>query len=508
MKKILVIIAIIIFAAVSVFVAITNSKSDNSSDDQNVSAISEISDSTLLYIDVNGLPLYIDLSSDDVWYDLQQMTTEFDMPFTIGELYGYDIYINGIQTSGNTTLPVKIEKISKILGINIKLIHSATGVEKNYYIRTLNQNAPNFTVIGKSDENGYYYFTNANFIFKLDSNGDIVYYRQDCNVVDFKAAEIDGKRYYSYLSYVDNVIHPTLTQTYATTKAIVMDENYQVIDTVEFLSTEQGMPEMHSLGSHEFTVLGEKHYLLTSYVGKLVHNLPDDVSRGNMGARVLASVFQEIDNGELVFQWDSTEHPELYSLSNEQNDYYNKVLIWSDYAHMNSVEVDPSDGNYICSFRHFDAVIKISRETGNAIWILGGSSDQFGLSETQKMHHQHFARISGEGRITIFDNHTAFVEDTDEDSQSRVVEYTIDEDNKTLIDFKEYVVPGKYSSIMGSAQRLDTNSNRFLICWGGRDSGSALFSEIDFDSHEILFEAVYQHNSYVDDTYRAYKFSF
>lgn len=523
MKKILIWIAVSAFAVISIAIAITHVSPSKQADSLPSETASDLQadtepESQTMELNVNGLPVFIDLNLDGTWYDLQQMTTEFAMPICVGALNGYQLYIDGVQVEPNSMTEVKLEKLDKLSGISIKLVQTGTGNEKYYYIRGLHQNAPSFTTLGEGSGDGYYYFTNSNFLFKMNSKGDIVYYRQDDNAVDFKCTEVDGKRFYSYLSLINNVKNPQLTSTYATSKAVIMNEQYQVIDIVNFLSTEQGMPEMFSLESHEFSVLGEGHYLLSAYVGKLVHNVPEDAGSHGFGSKVLASVFQEIKDGKLVFQWDSTEHPELYALSNENNDYKNEVVQWSDYAHLNSIQVDPVDGNYICSFRQMDAVMKISREDGEIVWILGGDADQFGLTDEQKMYRQHFARISEERRITVFDNHTVdnvsgYPLEVEEERngmkrQSRIVEYTIDEETKTLTEFHEYYVDGTYSSIMGSAQRLSEDDNTFLICWGGRDTGSALFSEVNFDEGKILFEVMYQHNHYGEDTYRAYKFDY
>ena len=42
-----------------------------------------------------------------------------------------------------------------------------------------------------------------------------------------------------------------------------------------------------------------------------------------------------------------------------------------DWAHANSIFYDASDDSIVLSFRHQDAVVKFSRESGELIWILG-----------------------------------------------------------------------------------------------------------------------------------------
>ena len=64
----------------------------------------------------------------------------------------------------------------------------------------------------------------------------------------------------------------------------------------------------------------------------------------------------------------------------ENNDYTNTNEIYyaADYAHINSLCVDPDDGNLIASFRNLDEVLKNrSAERGEIRWTLGGLGDGF-----------------------------------------------------------------------------------------------------------------------------------
>lgn len=52
------------------------------------------------------------------------------------------------------------------------------------------------------------------------------------------------------------------------------------------------------LENHQFTMLGEGHYLLTAYVGEYVDNIPDQVQKSNTEVRVVASIIQEVLDGQ------------------------------------------------------------------------------------------------------------------------------------------------------------------------------------------------------------------
>ena len=46
------------------------------------------------------------------------------------------------------------------------------------------------------------------------------------------------------------------------------------------------------------------------------------------GVNVAVCIFQEVKDGECIFEWDSTDYPELYAISREGNDYNNTTCTW------------------------------------------------------------------------------------------------------------------------------------------------------------------------------------
>lgn len=278
-----------------------------------------------------------------------------------------------------------------------------------------------------------------------------------------------------------------------------MDANFQVIDEIEALSTDMGMEDGLALDMHEFLMLDVDHYMLLAYVATEVDNIPTEIKEDGQ-AFVAASVVQEIKDGELIFQWDSSEYTEMYELNvaNNPDAYdFDKVQDTAiDYLHMNSIEIDPNDGNLLFSFRRLDSVIKIDRETGEIIWILGGEWDMFGLSDYQKFSRQHFAVYFDNETITIYDNGT-------DKYQTRIQEFILDEENFELVSYNQYQYDTRYQSHMGSAMKLEEPST-YLIGWGGGSADGSLFIEVDFETGEIIFEAM--DSDITDNSYRAYKF--
>ena len=64
-----------------------------------------------------------------------------------------------------------------------------------------------------------------------------------------------------------------------------------------------------------------------------------------------------------------------------------------------------SEGNLIISTRNFNEITKISRQTGEIIWRLGGEKNQFQfINDNRGFGRQHSARVLSNGNLAIFDN--------------------------------------------------------------------------------------------------------
>ena len=117
-----------------------------------------------------------------------------------------------------------------------------------------------------------------------------------------------------------------------------------------------------------------------------------------------------------------------------------------DWIHANGLAYDAVDDAFIVSFRHQDAVIKVDRQTGALVWILGNhvnwspSHTGFLLAPgpfVEWPYHQHSPNISDDGqRIIVFDNGnwrsspwdgTVDPDDGPREMQSRIVEYQVDQ---------------------------------------------------------------------------------
>ena len=189
-------------------------------------------------------------------------------------------------------------------------------------------------------------------------------------------------------------------------------------------------------------------------------------------------VIQEFDiNHNLVFEWYAHNHLNI-------GDYSTLNLFLADFTwmHGNSIEID-LDENLILSNRRSSEAIKIDRNTGNVIWILGGPMSDFTFlnDSFNGFSKQHDVRRLQNGNILIFDNGTQHTPQI-----SRIVEYELNVENMTADLIWEYSHPEEYVGLsMGSVQRLENGNT--LINWGNISNSGAIITEVNMDK-EIVME--------------------
>jgi hypothetical protein len=246
------------------------------------------------------------------------------------------------------------------------------------------------------------------------------------------------------------------------------DVNLNPIDT---LTTVNGV----KVDFHECRILSD-----TSYVILGIREDTVDLSAlpgGNPRAIVWNNVIQERTfTGRTLFEWRSLDHIPVSDAIKDVD--VNTPVV--DYIHINSVVVD-TDGNFLVSCRHTDEIIKINRTSGAVMWRLGGSlskGNQFrwlndSVGGFRGFNHQHSAIRTQRGTILLFDNGNF----KPGDKSSRVVEYELDEQAKTVRKVFEYVPsPAIYAATMGSVEEL---SNENIVIGWGSGSNRTVAHEID-----------------------------
>jgi hypothetical protein len=263
----------------------------------------------------------------------------------------------------------------------------------------------------------------------------------------------------------------------------IFNSSYQPVATV------QAANGVHA-DLHEFDITPQNTALIAAYYpvywdATSAHGLKREI--------VLDSIVQEIDipTGLLLFEWDSLDHVPV-------SDSYAplpsvKTQNPFDYFHVNSVQED-HDGNLLISARNTWAVYKVSHQTGQIIWILGGKHSSFAMGPGASFAFQHDARVRANNDlfITIFDDGAG---PPTIHSQSRAIKLILDLKHMTarLVAQHEH---GLLANFEGDLQQLPDFDD--FVGWGQQP----YFSE--YDPHgNLIFDGHFVGRS---SSYRAYRF--
>jgi arylsulfate sulfotransferase len=321
-------------------------------------------------------------------------------------------------------------------------------------------------------------------LFFLDQHGSIK--REvsvGTDVENLQKWNINGQVRYTYF-HTEGI--STLDGTTGTELGyeMVCDSNLNILDSVKLLSFGNIDENVQNkLDVHEFILLGDKHYIYETYYEELPQNIPDSLHPAR-GVKVAACIIQEVLNGEVVFQWDGTQYPELYSASQENNNFSDSTTLL-DYMHLNSICVDSLDNNLVVSFRNLNEIVKLDRQTGQIIWRLGGNHSDFALTQDQIFLRQHYPRLIENGKTLIF-------VDNGHDSlrpYSRIVEFQLNQTTKMINSFKSFTIPDNFIQFAGSVKK---EGNEYFI--GG---GSADYSlQVNYTTGQELMRMSLKYSSY------------
>jgi arylsulfate sulfotransferase len=362
-----------------------------------------------------------------------------------------------------TVLPVKVDS-------NLYTISGSGGIDAGNILLSLNTKDSGVLAI-------------------MDERGSILKEKKTPLRVDnFQKWIINGKTRYTYLQTEDDYLVSGVQGT-EEGYVLVCDSNLDIVNRIALLPSQKIDTTLSSkVDIHEFILIGDNHYIAITYREKNPTNIPDSLQPA-ANVAVLACIIQEVDNGQVVFEWDGTDYPEFYAASVENNDFTSTTAVM-DYMHMNSVTIDTNDQNLIVSFRNLNQIIKINRTTGAIMWRLGGNDSDFPLSSDQSFLRQHYVRQTDGGQTLLFvDNGSAGIR-----SKSRIMEMKLDESSKTVTSYKAYTVPDKFIQFAGSVSK--ENGSYFI---GGGSAGYAL--QVNYTTNEV-----YLRINQLQTSYRALKY--
>ncbi len=233
----------------------------------------------------------------------------------------------------------------------------------------------------------------------------------------------------------------------------ILDENYNPKETI---TGGNG----YVAESHDFQLLPNGNVLQFGYYMSEV-DMSKIVAGGHPAAKVSGAVIQELDaNRNVVFQWRTWDH---YPFAGNVTGTAAVINAF----HINTIFKD-LDGNIIIGTPQL--VTKINRQTGEIMWHLGGTQNQFTFAGggASGDFGGHAMNLLPNGNYLIYDNGGRGTTG----APSKAHEYILDQVNKVATRVWTYTSsPSIKAWHRGSAQRLPGGNT--LIGWGGA-SGAAV----------------------------------
>ncbi len=292
----------------------------------------------------------------------------------------------------------------------------------------------------------------------LDLSGNIIFQKKVAGIVcDFRQWLVQGHIRYSYAVY-----DPTdILQHYrngSVAHIVILDSALNELRQVHLHSFKEVIAEgKRNLDHRDFIMLSDEHFItMASYVMQ-VTNIPDSLQPAK-GVRLAVPVIQEIINDTVAWQWNASAFPEFYSASMKGNNYADSSTV-QDYLHIDGMALDPRDSNLVISFHNSNQVIKVKRTTGEVLWRLGGKYSDFTLSPEQIFCKQQDPSFINNGHtLLLLENGDSII-----GRVSRILEFTLDEVNKKVIQFKSYNIPAAFALNKGNVQLVGDD---YFICGG------------------------------------------
>lgn len=320
-------------------------------------------------------------------------------------------------------------------------------------------------------------FTTTGNLMVLDKDGSILKKQATPTAaINFTKWQVNGKIRYTYLLVDPTAFKITTDGSINPCIGVVLDQNLNEIKRVKLLPNNgRTASDPSAIDAHEFIYLDDNHFITLSYFQKPVNNIPASLNPV-ADCKVVAAIIQEVVNDQVVWEWDATNYLELYQQSVEGNAFSNGAVV-HDYVHMNSIFIDPTDNNLICSMRNVNQVIKISRTDGHIVWRLGGKNSDFPMTAEMKFLRQHHATLTDNNKsLILVDNG-----DATERKSSRILEFQLVPESKTITSFKAFAVPQNiFIQYMGSVQKR--GDTYFIGC-----GSTPKILEVNYKTNKINF---------------------
>ncbi len=205
---------------------------------------------------------------------------------------------------------------------------------------------------------------------------------------------------------------------------------------------------------HDFVELPSGNFLLMSTEHRVIedwYTSETDPDAPRAPANVIADLIVEFTpEGEVVNEWSLFDIIDVYRIGYNSlradfwANHYDGVVegVVHDWTHGNALIYEEDDNAFVMSVPYQDAVIKVSMDTGELVWILG-NHDNWNEPYSEKLltpvgdvgwsYKHHAISHTENGTYLLFDNGVARSSPFDDkmalaDSYSRAVEYVVNEE--------------------------------------------------------------------------------
>ena len=123
---------------------------------------------------INDFEYTIDLLAAENTLSVGTLNSDRYNIAAIGDYEGYDITINDVPLLPNTEIELPLEKLSKDEKIDVCIQKQGAESSNHLYINTLPDNYQSPPIYTNNPEPGYYYFNLNEYVYKMNTEGEIV----------------------------------------------------------------------------------------------------------------------------------------------------------------------------------------------------------------------------------------------------------------------------------------------------------------------------------------------
>ena len=322
----------------------------------------------------------------------------------------------------------------------------------------------------------------GNAAFAVDAIGTIRFYRDFGEASQETKMHRDGT-FTSYAGTSDG-FEPNATGSfwrYSPDGTLI--DKYQAFTPDD---SEPGSPEVLT-DPHELLITtdaaGNDHLHLFGYLQR-------PVSAGNPTLASWHELLRQAPDGGVEMRWKSWTR---FSAADQTEPLPGQAIGVGDIDHTNALQIDPADGNYVVSFRHFDALVKVDYKTGAVLWQLGGKQSTFTIvgDPLTAFYGQHSVRVLANGNLLLYDNGLQH-----DPPESRAVEYQLDTKAMTATMVWQFRHdPAIFTNVVGSVERMQNGNTLVAFAYAG------IVDEVD-PAGNVVWEGALTKNGAVQPAYR------